>query len=195
MTAGVLLPLYNFPLIFCNLYKNLQIRVKKIRRPLWLCVNCFKKWPHVPLIRCSLKPIKLQRDLKQRCYLRKKHKRNCNINKERYHVSVHAAHMYWVGFFFIQKVCILLFHVAEQSILLVVVRHLFVGGLICHTYVIFHDVTWRVFVTEATPLALEMVQSKAQHNCHKVGCPILLCKPTSALYCIVTHFMEMIVCL
>lgn len=131
----------NLPLKFRNFYKNHQIRVKKIRT-LWLHVNHFKKWPHVPLIRCSPKPIRLQRDQKQRCYLRRKHRRKCNINKERYHVSIHAAHMCWVGFFFIQIVCIFRFHVAEQSILLVV-RRLFVGGVVCHTYVIFHDSTWR----------------------------------------------------
>lgn len=68
-------------------------------------------------------------------------------------------------------------------------------GVICYTYVIFHDATWRVFVTEAAPLASEIVQSNVQHNSHKVSRPILPCRPTSALYCIVTHFTEMIVCL
>lgn len=94
----------NLPLKFCHLHKNLQIKVKKIRRPLWQCVNRFKKWPHVPQVRCSLKPIRLQRDQKQRCYLRKKPRRKCNINKERYHVSIQSAHICSVRFFFIQIV-------------------------------------------------------------------------------------------
>lgn len=44
MTAGAFFSVPpNLPLKFCSLYQNPQIRVEKIRRPLWLCVNDFKK--------------------------------------------------------------------------------------------------------------------------------------------------------
>lgn len=172
----------------CNFYKNLQIRVKKIQRPLWLCVNCFKKWPHVPLIKCSLKPIRLQRDRKQRCYLRRKHKRNCSINKERYHASVHVAHMCWVGLFFIPKQCILRFDVTEQSILLVVRR-------LCRwTRLSFSMMPHGgfFFFFYSTGFANGIVESSTRFSQSRLT---YFTTQTCALYCIVTQFVEMIVCL
>lgn len=100
---------------------------------------------------------------------RRKHRRSCNINKERYQVSAQAAHICWVEFFFIQKGCILWFHAAR----------LFVGGLFSHTC----HVPWRHSEGFWSHFAWlrKWCSPKLNTSPRKVGWPILSCRPTSAL--------------
>lgn len=145
MTAGAFFSVPpNLPLKFCSLYQNPQIRVEEIRRPLWLCVNYFKKWLHVPLIKCSLKPIRLQGAQKQTLFEEETQKNMQHKQRKISYVSVHAAHMCWVELFFIQIVWILHFPMLQNKACCLL---LFAIALSFSMMPL-----WRVFVTEATRL-------------------------------------------
>lgn len=124
------------PLQYCSFYKIPPNRVEKIKRPLWLCVNYFKKWLHVPLIKCWLKPIRFQGAQKQRRHLRRKHRRKCNLNKERYRMSQ-----------YILPTCVELGHLYINSVYFTFFPCCRTKHPVCchHTSVGFHDTTLEGF--------------------------------------------------
>lgn len=145
---------------------------------------------HVPRVRSSLKPIRLQKRPKTEMLFEKETQKKTQ-HKQRKISCLNTCCPHVFSWVLLYTNSILWLLVAEQSILLVVFRRLFVGGDICHTYVIFHGFSWPKllrWLPKWYSLKFNTILTKQADLFYRAGLP-LHCS------CIVTHFLEMIVCL